>query len=99
MQKKTEAMIHELIAGIFGWAWLIGIPVWIYFMVQWIRGVHPWWYFAIAIAATGLCKALAREYKKESARAFFWYGRSDIKLFSLMKPLRCFSSIQRGSEA
>ena len=68
MKKKSEAMAHELIAGIFGWAWLIGIPVWIYFLVQWIRGVHPWWYFAIAIAASFFCKAVAREYQKESAK-------------------------------
>jgi hypothetical protein len=66
MNKKTEAMAHELIGGIFGWAWLIGIPVWIYFLVQWIRGIHPWWYFAIAIAASAFCKAVAREYRKQS---------------------------------
>jgi hypothetical protein len=69
MKKKTEAMTHELIAGIFGWAWIIGIPIWFYFLVQWFRGVHPWWYFVIAIAASGFCKAVAREYKKESLKA------------------------------
>lgn len=64
-------MTLELIAGIFGWAWIIGIPIWIYFLVQWFRGIHPWWYFAIAIVASGFCKAVAREYKKESLKALY----------------------------
>ncbi|MBW2608047.1 MAG: hypothetical protein JRD05_10475 [Deltaproteobacteria bacterium] len=71
MKKKSEAMAHELIAGIFGWVWIIGIPVWIYFLVQWIRGVHPWWYFTIAIAASFFCKAVAREYNKESVKVMY----------------------------
>lgn len=71
MKKKTVAMINELIGATFGWAWLIGIPIWIYFLVQWIRGVHPWWYFAIAIAVAGLCKSLCREYKKQSEDMFY----------------------------
>jgi hypothetical protein len=78
LKKKSLAMILEIIAGIFGWAWLIGIPIWIYFLVQWIRGVHPWWYFAIAIAATGLFKALAREYKKESIKAIDESAEKDL---------------------
>ncbi len=73
---KKEAMTHELIGGIFGWAWLIGIPIWIYFLVQWIRGVHPWWYFAIAIAASFFCKAVAREYNKVKTQAL--YGSTGI---------------------
>ncbi|MGD9202667.1 MAG: hypothetical protein PVI26_13985 [Chitinispirillia bacterium] len=68
MKKITQAMTLELIDSIVGWAWLIGIPIWIYFLIQWVRGVHPWWYFAIAIGATGFCKALAREYDKESRK-------------------------------
>jgi hypothetical protein len=71
MDKRKEAMAHELIGGIFGWVWLIGIPVWIYFLVQWIRVVHPWWYFAIAIAAASFCKAVAREYNKAKTQALY----------------------------
>jgi hypothetical protein len=62
-------MILEGIGAVFGWAWWIGIVVWIYFLVQWIRGVHPWWYFGIAFFATFLCKRLGTEYVNESSRA------------------------------
>jgi hypothetical protein len=69
VNKVKEAMMHELIGGIFGWIWLIGIPVWIYLLVQWIRGVYPWYYFAIAFVASWFCKAVTRSYKSASKKA------------------------------
>jgi hypothetical protein len=69
MNKLSEAMMHELIGGIFGWIWLIGIPVWLYLLVQWIRGVYPWYYFAIAFVASWFCKAVTRSYKSASQKA------------------------------
>ena len=69
MKKLTQAMVLEGIGSVFGWGWLAGIGLCVYFLVQWIRGMHPWWYLGIAVALTFLCKQLGTAYLRESGRA------------------------------
>ena len=64
-------MILEGIANLFALIWIVGSLASIYFLIQWIRGIHPWWYIALAAGIAWFCKALARELQKESEKALF----------------------------
>jgi hypothetical protein len=66
MEKRTQASVSELIGGIFGWIWIlsfVSIPV----LIIWtIWGEGRWYYVIIVFIVSTFCKALCREYKKQS---------------------------------
>ncbi len=71
MKKINIAIVLEGIAKLFAGIWIVGGLASIYFLIQTIRGVHPWWYIALAIGIAWFCKALARRLQKESEKALY----------------------------
>jgi hypothetical protein len=64
-------MILELVAGVFGWGWLIAGGAAIYFLVMAVGFEGSWIPFVVALVASGLSKWLARGFEDSKKRVAF----------------------------
>ena len=71
MKTRTKLVILELVSGIFGWGWLIGAGLTVYFLVMAVGFDGTWTPFVAALVASGVCKWLARSAEDNKRRVAF----------------------------
>jgi len=80
MKAKTEATVHELLAGIFGWVWILATLGAVVCLFWALFGNLSWWWTVGLFLAGGFFKAVTRQYMKErdTALARHQIERNDI---------------------
>ena len=71
MSTKSKQMILELVAGTFGWGWLIAGGFAVYYLVMAIGFDGSWISFVIALVVSGIAKWLARGFEDNKRRVAF----------------------------
>jgi hypothetical protein len=71
MQVRTKLVILELVAGIFGWAWIIAGLAALYFLVMAIFAGGGWSRFFWALGISIVGKWLLRGFKDNEQRVAF----------------------------
>ena len=68
MTNKSKLAVLELVAGIFGWGWLIAGGFAIYYLVMAIGFGGSWLSFVVALLISGVAKWLARGFEDNKRR-------------------------------
>ena len=68
MTAKSKLVVLELVAGIFGWGWLIAGGFAIYYLVMAIGFGGSWISFIVALLISGVAKWLARGFEGKKRR-------------------------------
>jgi hypothetical protein len=71
MQVNIKLVILELVAGIFGWVWIIAGLAALYFLVMAIVANGPWSRCLWAIGVSGVGKWLLRGFEDNKRRVAF----------------------------
>lgn len=71
MKPKTKMVWLELIAGLFGWIWIIASLGFAYFLVVAIFGSSPWSRVGWALGVGVIAKWLARGFNDHKVRVAF----------------------------
>jgi hypothetical protein len=71
MQTKTKLMVLELIAGLFGWIWIIAFIAALYFLAVAIFSGGPWSRFFWALGLSAIAKWLLRGFNDNKQRVAF----------------------------
>lgn len=77
LSKEQELAAHQraakwqLLAGLFGWAWLIAGPAALIFAGAALFGWSSWWNVLYAFAISAVAKWLARGFEDHRKRVYF----------------------------
>ena len=64
---KTSSTMF-IIANIFGWVWMLGIPVWIICLILYFTSsISIWWAIGVSLGSL-FAKGIRREYLKEATQ-------------------------------
>ena len=85
MSTKSKLVALELVAGIFGWGWLISGAATVLFFVMAVGFEGDWLHVVWALVACGVCKWLATGFKENQTRVAF----EAEKIAQGMKSLPC----------
>jgi len=69
MTTKAKLVIFELVAGIFGWGWLVAVGFAVYYLVMAVGFGGGWTPFFVAVGASAISKWLARGFDDNKRRA------------------------------
>ncbi len=64
------AVTFELLAGLFGWVWLLSIPATLFFLVRAIWFDGGWAAVLITVGIGAVCKWLLRGFEENKARVY-----------------------------
>ena len=65
-----SAVIYELLGSLFGWVWLLSIPVTLFFIVRAIWFDGGWAAVLIIVGIGAVCKWLLRGFEENKARVY-----------------------------
>ena len=71
MSTRSKLVALELVAGVFGWGWLIAGGFAIYYLVMAIGFDGSWASFIVALLISGIAKWLARAFEDNKRRVAF----------------------------
>ncbi len=71
MQVPRSAVLFELLAGLFGWAWIIASVALLYFLVSASFWEGSWWNVLYAFLTGALAKWMARGFEDNKRRVLF----------------------------
>ena len=71
MQVPRSAALFELLAGLFGWTWIIASLAFLCFLVSAIFWEGSWWNVLYAFLTGGVAKWLARGFEDNKRRVLF----------------------------